>query len=258
MKFSLVDFAAAGGSGGAGPAAATTDLAFVAERSGGDALVLRAPVAWQGSEEEQRVVLEAGCARVQLEFRCDELLVRRGRPCTQGTGGSPAGTKLGSCVMELTRGNIVTHNCQHRTHPTPRRRRRATQLRRCCASCSHRCAAAMRLSTWDASRCRCWSLARGPGAGQTPPHAWGRVAPSATRRQQPQACHHLRSPADGCARSPPLPALRCRTMATGEASAPCACSLVHKSVSVFPPSSASPVSLLIDAFCSACSALAPA
>ena len=48
---------------------------FLVERTEGDAMRLRAPVEWQGVEEEHAAELGAGCAAgATLRFDCDRLL----------------------------------------------------------------------------------------------------------------------------------------------------------------------------------------
>lgn len=99
VRLSLMDFA--GGASGGRPVAT-----FLTERSGGDAAVLRAPVEWQGTEEEERQSLEVGCSAVHMSFRCDQLmagdaaeaLLRRLQPSLCGRG---ALVNVGAVELQL-------------------------------------------------------------------------------------------------------------------------------------------------------------
>ena len=55
--------------------ASRLEVSLLAERTEGDAMRLRAPVAWQGDEEGGAAALGAGCAAgAALRFDCDRLL----------------------------------------------------------------------------------------------------------------------------------------------------------------------------------------
>jgi hypothetical protein len=129
VRLSVVDFRAAAGGGAAAAAAAAPLPAILAERTGGDALRLRAPPAWEGDEAADAAAagLGAGCAPAAwLTFDCERLLadaaadavLETTQPALVGAG---AAVSVGRMTLFLPRGGSAGGGAGGAVAPAPPR-----------------------------------------------------------------------------------------------------------------------------------------